>query len=89
MTTSRETDWMNHPVLRKLVDQANTLTLAERLTLLKGIIPSIAADMAPKDFGAFIVELRLKGERFYDATDHPGEGRAARNVMGEREIEGR
>jgi hypothetical protein len=23
MTTSRETDWMNHPAIRKLVDEAN------------------------------------------------------------------
>ena len=47
MTTSPETDWMNHPVLRKLVDEANTLTLAERLTLLKGIVPGVAAEMTP------------------------------------------
>ena len=35
MTTSRETNWMNHPVLRKLVEDANKLTLAERITLVK------------------------------------------------------
>ena len=89
MTTSRETDWMNHPIIRKLVDEANALTLDERLTLLKGIVPSIAGEMTPRAFEAFVGELRLKGERFYDATDHPGQGRAARNVVGERELEGR
>ena len=89
MTTSRETDWMNHPTLRRLVDEANTLTLDERLTLLKGIVPSIAAEMTPKDFEAFATELRMKGERFYDATQHPGKGKATRHVMGERDLEGR
>ena len=89
MTTSRETDWMNHPTLRKLVDEANTLTLAERLTLLKGLVPGIAAEMSPEEFQAFAVEFRTKGERFYDATEHPGEGRAARHVIGERDLEGR
>ena len=89
MTTSRETDWMNHPTIRKLVDEANRLTLAERLTLLKGIVPGIAAEMSPKEFQAFAVEFRTKGERFYDATEHPGQGRAARNVIGERDLEGR
>ena len=89
MTTSRETDWMNHPTLRRLVDEANTLKLDERLTLLKGIVPSIAAEMTPKDFEAFATELRMKGERFYDATQHPGKGKAARHVMGERDLEGR
>lgn len=89
MTTSRETDWMNHPTIRRLVDEANSLKLDERLTLLKGLIPSIAAEMTPKDFDAFAAELRLKGERFYDATHHPGLGKAGRHVLGERDHEGR
>ena len=89
MTTSRETDWMNHPAIRRLVDEASGLRLEERLTLLKGIIPSIAAEMTPKDFEGFVIELRLKGERFYDATQHPGKGKAGRHVMGERDLEGR
>jgi hypothetical protein len=80
---------MNHPKLRELVADANALTVEERLTLLKGLIPGIAREVSPRDFAAFIVELRLKGERFYDATHHPGEGRAARHVMGERDVEGR
>ena len=89
MTTSRETDWMNHPVLRRLVDEVNTLTLDERLTLIKGLIPSIAADMTPKAFEAFAVEIGLKGERFYDAKHHPGQGKSSRHVLGERDLEGR
>ena len=35
MTTSEETDWMNHPAIRALVDEANTLVLEERITLVK------------------------------------------------------
>ena len=89
MTTSPETDRMNHQALRRLVDEANTLTLVERLTLLKGLIPGIADEMTPKEFEAFALELRLKGERFYDAKQHPGKGKAARHVMGERDLEGR
>jgi hypothetical protein len=45
--------------------------------------------MRPEDFEKLIVELRLKGERFYEATNHPNEGRATRHVMGERDVEGR
>jgi hypothetical protein len=80
---------MDHQTLRRLVEQANSLTLAERLTLLKGLIPALAEEMTPKDFEAFAHELRLKGERFYDAKQHPGKGKATRHVMGERDLEGR
>lgn len=89
MTTSRETNNFNHPVLRGLVDAANALHLADRVTLLKALIPSIAREMTPRDFEGLIVELRLKGERFYDAVTHPGEGRKSRHVMGERDLEER
>jgi hypothetical protein len=89
MTTSRETEGLDHPTLRRLVDEADALPLAERLTLLKGLVPSIARQMSPIEFESFIQELRLKGERFYDATLHPGKGRADRHVIGERDFEGR
>jgi hypothetical protein len=89
MTTSRETNGLDHPALRELVNAANALTLAERLTLLKGLIPGVAREMSPADYNALVSELKLKGERFYDATLHPGQGRAERTVMGERDIEGR
>ena len=89
MTTSKETDWMNHPVIRKLVDQANALTLAERVTLLKGLIPHIADQLSAQEFDGLINELRLKGERFREAREHPGEGRAQRQTPGERKLEGR
>ena len=45
MTTSPETDWMNHPVLRKLVTEAKRLTVAERITLVKGLVPGIADEL--------------------------------------------
>ena len=89
MTTSRETDWMDHPTLRHLIHAANALELEERLTLLKGLIPGIAEQMTPRDFEAFALELQQKGERYYDAKQHPGEGKATRRVMGERDLEGR
>ena len=89
MTTSHQTDDLDHAALRKLVEEANTLPLADRLTLLKGLIPGIAREMTPRDYAGLIVALRLKGERFYDASLHPGQGRATRHVLGERDIEGR
>ncbi len=89
MTTSRQTDWMNHPVMRKLVDEANHLSLAERMTLVKCLIPRIADHLTESEYAAFVDELRLKGERFQEARDHPGEGRADRLTPGERELENR
>jgi hypothetical protein len=89
MTTSRETNWMNHPVIRTLVEQANNLTLAERITLIKGLVPSIADQLNEREFEGFITDLRLKGARFHEAKSHPGEGRAERQVPGERDLEGR
>lgn len=89
MTTSRETEDLNHPELRRLITEASTLPLADRVTLLKGLLPAVAKEMSPRDFEGLVVELRLKGERIYDAMAHPGQGRDARNVPGEREVEGR
>lgn len=89
MTTSRQTDWMNHPVLRKLVDEANRLSLAERITLVKGLVPGIADQLTDREFEGFIADIRLKGERFHEAKAHPGEGRATRLTPGERELEQR
>ncbi|MDQ3698815.1 MAG: hypothetical protein M3373_12460 [Gemmatimonadota bacterium] len=89
MTTSRETDWMDHPVIRRLVDEANALTLAERITFLKGLVPRIVDDLNEREFDGLIEDLRLKGERYREAKEHPGEGRATRQVPGERELEGR
>ncbi len=89
MTTSRRTDWMNHSELRRLVDDANRLTLAERLTLVKGLVPGIADEQTAEEFAAFVEEIQLKGNRFNEAKAHPGEGRATRNVPGERQVEER
>jgi hypothetical protein len=90
MTTSRQTDWMDHPTLRRLVNEANEqLTLSERMTLVKALVPSIADQLNGDDFAAFVTELGLKGERYHEAKDHPGAGRSTRQTPGERELEGR
>lgn len=89
MTTSERTAGLHHPILRRLVDEANTLPLADRLTLLKGLIPGVVAELTPREFGRMIAELQLKGGRMYEALEHPGLGRATRLVPGERDIEGR
>ena len=49
----------------------------------------IARELTPHAFEGLIAELQLKGARFYDALSHPGQGRDARHVMGERDHEGR
>ena len=89
MTTSEVTDWMNHPAIRALVDKANTLTLAERITLVKGLIPAIANALSEEEYEKFVTFVRLKGERYLEAKSHPGTGRAERHTPGERELEGR
>ncbi len=89
VTTSRQTDWMDHPLIRRLVEKANSLTLAERITLVKGLIPGIADQLTPREFEGFVEEMRLKGERFHEAKANPGEGRATRLVPGERDLENR
>lgn len=89
MTTSDETGELNHPTLRRMVREAEALSIDDRVTLLKGLIPAVARDLSPKNFESLVLELRLKGERFYDASLHPGKGRAFRHVIGERDLEGR
>jgi len=89
MTTSKETEWMNHPRLRKLVTAVNELTLAERITLVKGLVPGIADELSDTEYERFVDAVRLKGERFHEAQSHPGEGRAERKIPGERDLEGR
>ena len=89
MTTSPETDWMNHPVLRALIDQAATLALEERVTLVKGLIPGIADALTEEEYEQFVTFIRLKGERYLEAKAHPGVGRAERQIPGERDLEGR
>jgi hypothetical protein len=89
MTTSPETDWMDHPHLRKLVLEINALPVAERLTLMKGLVPGLAREMSDQELERFVNIVRLKGERFHEAQSHPGEGRLSRERPGERELEGR
>ena len=89
MTTSRETEGMDHPKIREILLAANSLTLQERLTLVKGLVPHIAQEMSAAEYEALVAELRLKGTRFFEAKTHPGEGRAQRQTPGERDIERR
>jgi hypothetical protein len=89
MTTSRETESLDKPAIRDLVNHANSLSLADRLTLLKGLVPGIADEMRQEDYEKLMAELKLKGDRYFEATNHPNEGRATRHVMGERDVEGR
>ncbi|MGH7510333.1 MAG: hypothetical protein ACREMZ_12805 [Gemmatimonadales bacterium] len=89
MTTSEQTDWMNHPALRDLIDRANLLTVEERITLVKGLIPAIARALSEDEYEQFVTFVRLKGERYHEARSHPGTGRAGRHTPGERELEGR
>jgi len=89
MTTSEETDWMNHPVIRELVDRASALALEERITLVKGLIPAIADALSEEEYEQFVTFIRLKGERYQEAKAHPGQGRAERHVPGDRDLEGR
>ena len=89
MTTSRETNWMDHPQIRRLLTEANQLTLAERITLVKGLIPGIANQLSEREYEGFVADIRLKGERYQEAKSHPGTGRADRQTPGERELEGR
>ena len=42
-----------------------------------------------QDIMGLMQELLFKGERFYEALGHPGEGRVTRVVPGERDLEGR
>lgn len=65
------------------------MPLPDRMTLLKGLIPGVVREMAAADWEAFALELRLKGDRFYEAERQPGQGRATRQVIGERDFEGR
>lgn len=89
MTTSKETQGLDFGDIRKLIDAAHALSLDDRTTLLKGLIPCITSELSPQDFEAFMLELRLIGERWYDAAEHPGQGRDTRDVPGERSLEGR
>ena len=80
---------MNHPRLRKIVAEINDLTVAERMTVVKGVVPSIADELEDEEYEAFARGIRLKGERFLEAQSHPGEGRKDRKIPGERDVEGR
>ena len=46
MTTSRQTEDLNHPAIRELVNSANAMPLSDRVTLLKALIPEVARQMS-------------------------------------------
>ena len=50
MTTSRQTEDLNHPAIRELVNLANAMPLSDRVTLLKALIPEVAREMSPREF---------------------------------------
>ena len=89
MTTSRETNWMDHPEIRRLVHEINNLTIAERITLVKALVPRIADQLSEREYDGFVAVVRLKGARFQEAESPPGEGGGPRAGPGERELEGR
>lgn len=89
MTTSPETAGLNYTVLRDLIDDANQLSLADRIALFKGLIPRTASELTPLEFAELMQQLLFKGERLYEALGHPGEGRLTRIVPGDRDLEGR
>lgn len=89
MTTSEETNSLDYSLLRRVVDAVHAMPLADRTTLLKALIPSITSELQPVEFEAFVEELRLKGERWYEAEANPGHGRVCREIPGERTLEGR
>jgi hypothetical protein len=84
MTTSEETDGLDLPELRVIVDAVRAMPFADRATLMKALIPSITQELQPNEFEAIVCELRLKGERWYEADtpsragarDADGSGRA-------------
>lgn len=67
----------------------NKLSVAERITLVKGLIPGIADELPDDEYEKFIGLVRLKGERYHEAQHSPRSGRAERKIPGEREVEGR
>jgi hypothetical protein len=56
---------------------------------VKGLIPGIADALSEEEYEQFVTFIRLKGERYLEAKTHPGEGRAGRQIPGERDLEGR
>jgi hypothetical protein len=57
--------------------------------VVKGLIPGIADTLSEEQYEKFVTFIRLKGERYFEAKAHPGQGRAERHTPGERELEGR
>lgn len=75
--------WLDHAAVRALVDRALRLSPGERLTLVKGLVPGLVAEMGLAPFGGFLAELTAKARRYDEARGHPGQGRETRREPGE------
>lgn len=82
-TSSPFYEWLDHVEIRALVDRALLLSTGERLTLVKGLVPGLVADMGLATFEGVIEELAAKARRYDEARGHPGQGRATRREPGE------
>ncbi|MBA2686277.1 MAG: hypothetical protein H0U66_17470 [Gemmatimonadaceae bacterium] len=76
-------EWLDNATIRQLVHSILELSIGERLVLIKGLVPALVTSMGVAEFDAFLAELQIKGHRFQEAIDHPGEGRALRTTPGE------
>ena len=76
-------EWLNNAAIRDLVVQSRELAPGEILVLIKGLVPGLVAAIGAARFHAFLAEIAVKGHRFQEAVDHPGEGRRTRTTPGE------
>jgi hypothetical protein len=76
-------DWLDNAAIRELVHDIQTLSVGERLVLVKGLVPGLVGAMGLAKFDAFLSEISIKARRFQEAVDHPGDGRDLRTTRGE------
>jgi hypothetical protein len=76
-------EWLDHAAIRDLVHRAIALPVGERLTLLKGLIPSLVDDLGEIAVEQFLDELGTKAHRYREALTHRGIGGAMRETRGE------
>jgi hypothetical protein len=76
-------EWLDSATIRALVDRSRELSAGERLILIKGLVPGLVEEIGLEQFRAFLAEIETKAQRFQEAVDHPGQGRACRATAGE------
>ncbi|MDQ6758467.1 MAG: hypothetical protein M3Z32_01220 [Acidobacteriota bacterium] len=76
-------EWLDNARIRELVHRSLELSAGERLVLIKALVPGLIETMGVSEFEAFLGEVAIKGRRFQEAVDHPGEGRKWRVTPGE------